>query len=482
MKHSMLGTTGSTLGQQNNKPFSLFRLAILMLICSMASCTSSSQEREPPSVANTASQGPEIVEVIEVDSVWAANGVGFDLKTVGNMQFVAYYDKNRMMTAASRELGSRNWVKKTLSSRLMWDSHNAVRLGIDEEGYIHISGNQHVHPLVYFRSTKPYDVSSIVEIHEMVGMDEEGVTYPSFFQDKSGSLLYSYRSGTCGNGNILINRYKPEEAKWERYLEQPLFEGVEANDDRAAYHHWVKDANGNFHFVWMWRWTPEVETSHHICYATTPDLKSWKNAAGETVSLPFRPDDEKTLVDNTPTKGGLHNSRYRLILTKDGEPVIGYVKYDEAGLTQLYLARFMEGKWVSKKISNWDFRWIFIDGGAFMTIGGQFNFVGFSNDGLLAIDWKTEKGESGRYIIDLETMDHAGGESSIHAEYPDDLRNNMTDRPNMLVRLAHDQRRNSEDNSRYVLKWEAQHGGFKQHAPEIIPDGPLSQLVLINIK
>jgi len=33
-----------------------------------------------------------------------------------------------------------------------------------------------------------------------------------------------------------------------------------------------------------------------------------------------------------------------------------------------------------------------------------------------------------------------------------------------------------------MLKWEAKHGGFGQHSPEVIPDGPLSQLVLLKIK
>ncbi len=423
---------------------------------------------------------PEIVEEIEVDSIWAGNGVGFDLKTVGDKQFVAYYDSKRMMTVASRDIGSKVWTKKTLPNQLMWDSHNSVKLGIDELGYIHVSGNMHVHPLAYFKSSKPFDVNTMVMVNEMIGQDEKSVTYPKFFHDKSGSLLFSYRAGSCGNGNILINRFLAKEKKWERYLEQPLFEGIEANDDRAAYHHWVKDANGDFHFVWIWRWTPMVETSHHICYAKTSDLKNWKNAAGETVNLPFRPDDKKILVDDTPTKGGMHNSRYKIMLSKDGEPIIGYVKYDEAGLTQFYLAKFMDGKWMSKKISNWDFRWEFIDGGAFMSIGGQFSFAGISDDNIIAIDWKTEKGESGQYSIDYSNLEHTNKAVDIKTKYPKDISKPLTNRPNMNVRLANDQSGPQKDGSRYVLKWETEHGGFKKHAPEVIPDGPLSALVLLK--
>lgn len=425
---------------------------------------------------------PAIVEEIEIDSVWAANSVGFDMITVGDRQFFAYFNKDRMMTVASRTIDSHVWQKKTLNNKLMWDSHNRVKLGIDEKGYIHVSGNMHVHPLSYFRSTRPYDISSMIELNEMIGKNEEDVTYPNFFSDKTGSLFFSYRAGTCGDGNILINRYKPEEGRWERFLEGSLFEGIEENNTRAAYHHWVKDSNGDFHFVWIWRWTPDVETSHQICYATSPDLKQWKNAAGESVTLPFRPDNEKVIVDGTPSKGGMHNSRYKLILSSQEEPIIGYVKYDEEGMTQLYLAKFEDGSWISRKISSWDFRWKFIDGGAFMSMGGNFRFAGISDDRLLAIDWETEKGETGRYNIDIETLEHSNRVAEIEVRYPDDLDKRITDIPGMTVRMAYDKGGDLEDGTRYVLKWESRHGGFGQHAPELIPAGPLSPLVLVKVK
>jgi hypothetical protein len=290
-----------------------------------------------------------IVKETLIDSVWAANRVWFALQTVGDLQFVAYYDKNRMMTVASRKIGDDSWKKKTLPNKLRWDSHNSVAMGIDAKGYIHVAGNMHADPLNYFRSKKPYDVSSMVELNKLIGIDEESVTYPKFFYNKEGDLLFSYRSGSCGNGNILVNRFIPEQEKWERYLKKSLFEGVGESDDRAAYHKFVKDSEGNFHFIWIWRWTPHVETSHQICYATTSDLMNWKNAAGETVSLPFRPDNDKLIVDGAPSKGGMHNSRYQIILTPDNEPVVGYVKYDEDELTQFYLARFVDNQWISKK-------------------------------------------------------------------------------------------------------------------------------------
>jgi hypothetical protein len=427
-----------------------------------------------------------IVKETLIDSVWAANRVWFALQTVGDLQFVAYYDKNRMMTVASRKIGDDSWKKKTLPNKLRWDSHNSVAMGIDAKGYIHVAGNMHADPLNYFRSKKPYDVSSMVELNKLIGIDEESVTYPKFFYNKEGDLLFSYRSGSCGNGNILVNRFIPEQEKWERYLKKSLFEGVGESDDRAAYHKFVKDSEGNFHFIWIWRWTPHVETSHQICYATTSDLMNWKNAAGETVSLPFRPDNDKLIVDGAPSKGGMHNSRYQIILTPDNEPVVGYVKYDEDELTQFYLARFVDNQWISKKISDWNFRWIFLHPPAGsderMTIGGSFQFAGFSDDGFLAIDWETETGNSGRYIIDTKTLDHVDKAVTVKSEYPDELFGKMTDDPEMSVRMIYDSGESPDKNIKYVLKWESMRPSHGRFAPEIIPDGPFSNLMLVSVK
>nr|WP_319509483.1 BNR repeat-containing protein [uncultured Draconibacterium sp.] len=425
------------------------------------------------------SDSPKITEEILIDLVWVANKVSFALQTVGNKQFVAYYDKNRMMTVASREIGSSDWQKTTLPNKLHWDSHNYVAMGIDKQGYIHVSGNMHVNPLVYFRSEYPYDISSMLELNEMTGMNEQRVTYPKFFYNKEGDLLYSYRSGSCGNGNILVKRFLPEQKEWEVYLKEPLFEGVEANDDRAAYHQFVKDSEGNFHFLWIWRWTPMVETSHQICYATTPDLINWKNAAGEEISLPHRPDDEKLIVDPTPTKGGMSNARYRIILTPDEKPLAGYVKYDEEGLTQFYLAHFKNGKWVSKQISNWDFRWQFVEGGDQMTMGGVFDFIGFSEEGLLGIDWKTETGKSGRYVINPETLELVDEEVHFPPAYPKNINDRITNHPQMSVNIQNGRSTKTDGETKYLLKWESMGKSHGRHAPDVIPDGPISPLKLI---
>lgn len=423
-----------------------------------------------------------ILEKLRVDAVWVANQVSFDLHTAGDKQFVAYYDAGRAMKVASRSLGSDQWERKALPSRLVWDSHNYVTMGIDEAGYLHVSGNMHVNPLVYFRSTRPYDVSSLEPVHRMTGVEEDDVTYPKFFQNKDGSLLFSYRSGSCGNGNVLVNRFDTETGQWERYLKEALFEGIEESDTRAAYHHFVRDEAGNFHVAWIWRWTPLVETSHQICYAVSPDFINWKNAAGQPVSLPFRPDDPRLIVDPVPTRGGSHNGRYQVFLTREQTPVIGYIKYDENGLTQLYLARPDGDQWLSRKISDWDFRWNFVGGGDRMTIGGRFQIAGLSEEGQLLVNWETEKGDSGRYEVDPETLEVVKNHDDYPKAYPEALYRPISNHPGLTVVRFQGKGDGPDKDIRYVLKWEAGPREHGRRAPEVMPDGPISPLFLYTIR
>src|SRR5690606_41323553 len=50
------------------------------------------------------------------------------------------------------------------STVLNWDSHNYVTLAVDKAGFIHLAGNMHVHPITYFRSTKPHDISEMIQV------------------------------------------------------------------------------------------------------------------------------------------------------------------------------------------------------------------------------------------------------------------------------------------------------------------------------
>lgn len=426
---------------------------------------------------------PKVIDEVFVDSVWAANRVFYDLKTLGNTQYIAYYDTHRNMCVAKRELGSKKWSKKILPNVLTWDSHNYVTLGIDKKGYIHVSGNMHAIPLIYFRSVKPYDISEFVQVKDMVARDEERVTYPNFFNNKNNDLFYLYRNGGSGDGDIFVNSYDTNTKKWSRFFDYPLFVGIDKvkNITRSAYHKLDLDNEGNFYLTWMWRWTPMVETCHQLCYVTTKDMKNWYNGKGVKINMPLRPDMKEIIVDDVPSKGGLHNGKFRLFLTKDKKPIIGYLKNDKNGNIQFFITRVINNKWVSKQLSNWNFKWKFIGGGDEMTLGATFDMVGLTNKGNLAIEWSNDMKQKGVWFVDLKTLNLVNDDSqSYTTTLPEGFLKSVN--PALNVQVKEDDAQTLEDGSRYILRWEAGAPSHKKHEPKVIPTRPLSALKLYHIK
>jgi L-rhamnose mutarotase len=423
----------------------------------------------------------KIVETTEIDSVWVANNVSFDIKTVGQLQYVAYYNKERLMTVATRNINSKLWVKKVLDNKLKWDSHNYVELGIDDKGYIHISGNMHNDTLIYYRSQKPHDIQSIVPLNYMVGKEENSVTYPAFFNDKNNQLFFTYRIGSSGKGKALVNKFDSNNSTWQRFINEPLFDGLDSNNDRSAYFQFTNDKAGVFHYVWMWRWSPLVESCHQLSYAKSADLLNWQNAAGAEIVLPIKPDNKKLIIDDVPTKGGLHNGRYKIFITQDQKVVIGYIKYDDKGNTQLYFSKFEKNKWIIKKISNWNFRWEFKGGGDQMTIGANFNFEGFSKEGYMAISWKNEKSEKGQFVIDPKTFKIVTKKVTINNMVPKALYDRITTNQALSV-ITKEEKSAINKNERYILKWEAMPKSHGKNAPSVIPAGPISVLQLVKVQ
>ena len=58
----------------------------------------------------------------------------------------------------------------------------------------------------------------------MTGVDEGNVTYPEFYSLSDGDLLFVYRSGSSGRGNLVMNRYSLKEHKWSR-VQDVLIDG-----------------------------------------------------------------------------------------------------------------------------------------------------------------------------------------------------------------------------------------------------------------
>ncbi|WP_269520679.1 BNR repeat-containing protein [Alteromonas sp. BMJM2] len=290
-------------------------------------------------------------EVEAIDRVWSGHRVAFDYVGKGDQQIVAYYDASRQMSVAYKPYPTGNWIYQKLDSYLGWDSHNSVVIGLDEEGYIHIVGNLHVNPIVYFKSEKPYDVRSLKRVDFMADEKTESrMTYPEFFNDAEGKLYFKYRNGRSGSGNEIYNAFNAKDGTWQRLHDSPLVDG---EGERNGYF-WgpVLGPDGYFHLSWVWRETPVAASNHDISYAKSKDLVNWQKSDGTSLTLPMKLSNSEAAVP-LPQFSGILNGHTPIGFDHKKRPLISYQAYDENGDSQLFVARNDNGKWKSYQVSNW---------------------------------------------------------------------------------------------------------------------------------
>lgn len=229
-------------------------------------------------------------KIVEVGSGWSGTSVNTavfrtnPIVTYDSVQFVSYYDPEGWLTLGRRPLGSERWeVSRTQYRGNVSDGHNVISMGIDGAGYLHVAFDHHGNPLRYARSVRPLSLE-LGELEPMTGVDEQNVTYPEFYTLAGGDLLFVYRSGASGRGNMAMNRYVVSRGKWER-VQDSLIDGEE---QRSPYWQVYVDANGVIHVSWVWRETWLVETNHDMCYARSDDGgRTWKRSDGSEYNLPI---------------------------------------------------------------------------------------------------------------------------------------------------------------------------------------------------
>jgi hypothetical protein len=344
--------------------------------------------------------GERVDRVIEIAPVWAGHPVGFDLQTLGDRQFVAFYDDQRRLTVGARRLAEDHFQLVRLAETLAWDSHNYVTLTADDEGLLHLAGNMHAVPLVYFRSRAPWDITTFERQPAMVGTEESHCTYPKFFRGPAGELIFTYRDGRSGDGNQVFNVWDGAAHTWRRLLDKPLTDG---EGRRNAYFQGpLAGPDGWWHLCWVWRESPDCATNHDLTYARSRDLRHWETSAGRPLALPITLKSGE-IVDPVPVGGGIINGNTVIGFDAAGRVVLTYHKYDANGFTQLYSARLEDGQWQVHLVTDWQYRWQFSGGGSIpFEIG--IGPLTAGPDGALTQSWGHKVYGSGRWRIDPETL------------------------------------------------------------------------------
>jgi len=306
--------------------------------------------------ACTQKQAESIVScsLIEVGSGYSSTSVNTtvfrnsSIATLGETQFIAYYDENGFLTLGKRNLCDNMFeIQKSQYQGNVKDAHNIISLMVDGEGYLHVSFDHHGHPLKYCRSIEPMSLN-LGELEPMVNRDEQDVTYPEFYRLADGSLLFAYRSGASGRGNLFLNRYSLDSHSWQR-VQDILIDG---ENERNAYWQLYVDAQGTIHVSWVWRETWMVETNHDLCYACSKDNgQTWEKSDGTKYELPINKDNAEYACF-IPQGSELINQT-SMSTDSEGHPYIAtYWRDQNDSIPQYRMVWYDGSKWNQQVISN----------------------------------------------------------------------------------------------------------------------------------
>jgi hypothetical protein len=321
------------------------------------------------------------------------------------------------MTVGKRKLGESAWEFAELPERVGWDTHNRVVIFLDREGYLHLTGNMHGHPLRYYRTQKPGDIHSFQPIHTWAGIHEERVTYPTLVQLRDGSIHMMYRFGGSGDGMRILVHYDEKTQTWSG--SGPFINGMDHEPDCNAYPFGVavedaagelptdgivEDHQGVLHIAWCWRETPDVATNFDICYARSRDGgHSWQTLNGSKLELPITPDNAE-VVEDIPQRHGLINGGI-LAIDKHGIPYIGYTHFDDEEHNQMYIATPVDNQWCVIQLTDWKHRFWF-EGGGTIPEYPPVPKISFTREGKLRVrySYRHVEPQQGELILSREEL------------------------------------------------------------------------------
>jgi len=409
------------------------------------------------------------VDTLDVAPVASDYPVGFSLLTHPPDQFVAYYDKDHRLTVAQRKLDARKWVFTKLPDTTGWDSHNYIALTADDDGYLHLCADMHASPLIYFRTTKPWDASTFKRIAQMTGVNEEHCTYPDFMRGVSNVLLFTYRDGGSGNGNQLYNQYELKTQTWHPFLDAPLTDGQGTNN--AYFNGPVRGPDGWFHLAWVWRAKSDAATCHDLSYARSRDLQHWETSAGKPLTLPIRLATCE-IIDPVPEHGGMINGNTKIGFDATNRVTISYHKNDTNGNTQPYVIRLEDGHWVEHQVTDWPAPAIFSGTGTLpkeIHLGG----VHANADGRLTMSFDHFIFGHGNWVLDPQSL-HAIDTIVPETNQLDEVAGSF---PGLTVHWAGDEGKSGVEGLHYRLRWETLGANRDRRPSGVLPKPSMLQLI-----
>jgi hypothetical protein len=296
-----------------------------------------------------AQTGKSELKIVPVEKAWANNSINTvafrknSLVTFRDTQFIAFYDADKYVVLGKRKLGNDNWqFKRTKYQGNTSDAHNMISIMVDGDGYLHMAWDHHNNQLRYCRSVQPGSLD-MTEKMLMTGKVENKVSYPEFYKMPDGNLLFFYRDGGSGQGNLVINKYNTATKQWVQ-LHSNLVDG---ENKRNAYWQACMDAEGTIHVSWVWRESPDVASNHDMAYACSKDGGvTWEKSNGEKYKLPITAASAEYAL-RIPQSSELINQT-SMSTDEKGNPFIAtYWRDAGSKIPQYHIVYFTGKKWKS---------------------------------------------------------------------------------------------------------------------------------------
>ncbi|MFO8000419.1 MAG: BNR repeat-containing protein [Marinilabilia sp.] len=295
---------------------------------------------------------PNVVEISGGWSRTSVNATVFRKNSVVSYkdhQYAAWYDSTGHVVVAKRALDSEKWTsQRTGMEGNVSDAHNIISIMVDGDGYLHMAWDHHDGPLNYCRSKQPGSLEFTERLPMTGALEDRGVTYPEFYKLPDGDLLFAYRYGASGEGNLVLNRYDTDAGEWHR-LHDNLIDG---EGERNAYWQMGVDQEGTIHLSWVWRETWDVATNHDLCYARSEDGgQTWQSSGGEQFQMPVTARNAEYAL-KIPQGSDLIN---QTSITADhrGRPYIAsYWRPEGEEVPQFFVVYFRQGQWQVSQVTN----------------------------------------------------------------------------------------------------------------------------------
>ena len=359
---------------------------------------------------------------------------GDAVKAYGDYVFVTWYQGGK--SDRHMMLSRYNTVTATLATiefphrhtgfqNQYWlgESHNTIAVGISPlDGTIHLLYDMHAYSRTrpsngslandYFRysyskknaatlSDEEFTLDKFILDNELLGdythlrtpgnipqSEFVALTYPSFFLNDQGDLLYKMREGGNNNGMYKFSKYDASKGEWQNFTD---FNRLNARSQPGITFNWglygsIKYANGKIRIGFQRRSqnnNDKYQYQNGVYYAYSDDptgATAWKNHRGEPFSVPLNDADFIKVMEpgdyvQTTQKDKVHivgNFAWTVTQNEDVH-IISRVRDNQFNTTK-YLHTYKPSG-ATEFITSEDFS----GGSALYTSGGDVFLIGLSN-------------------------------------------------------------------------------------------------------